>query len=181
MSDPSLAPQFLGTRYGSCTARHVLEAYIDWACPFSAKQLFGFREHLVPRIDSDLRDDLAIVRASPHFLCPPSDGVQVIRASPQPWHASSTHLHEAFIAVTTSDPAKTWPFAYALMEHQKEFFDANVQDETPNATKARLAKLAGTVGADEKRILDLIKLTGESLNSGSKATNDLKLQVKLGR
>jgi len=47
-----------------------------------------------------LKDDLAII----------------IRATPQPWHASSTHTHEAFLAVVKNKPAKAWDFAYALME-----------------------------------------------------------------
>jgi len=36
-------------------------------------------------------------------------------------------------------------------------------------------------GVKEQDILDLIVHTGESPNSGSKVTNELKLQVKLGR
>lgn len=57
----------------------------------------------------------------------------------------------------------------------------NVRNETPDATKARLAKLAASVQVDEKKVLDLISLTGESLNSGSKVTNELKISVKVGR
>lgn len=80
--------------------RHTLELYIDFVCPFSGKQLLGVREHLVPRIEKDLKDDLAIV----------------IRCTPQPWHASSTFVHEAFLAVLKAEPSRAWDFAYALMQ-----------------------------------------------------------------
>jgi len=80
--------------------RHTLELYIDFVCPFSGKQLLGVRQHLVPRIEKDLKDDLAVV----------------IRCTPQPWHGSSTFTHEAFLAVVKADPKNAWPFAYALME-----------------------------------------------------------------
>ena len=80
--------------------RHTLELYIDFVCPFSGKQLLGVREHLVPRIHKDLKDDLALI----------------IRCTPQPWHASSTFTHEAFLAVLKAEPSKAWDFAYALME-----------------------------------------------------------------
>ena len=68
-----------------------------------------------------------------------------------------------------------------LKYRQDEYFDSKVQDESPNATRARLAKLAGSVNIDQQKILDLISLTGTSANSGTKVTDDLKLQVKLGR
>ncbi|KAL7009490.1 hypothetical protein EMMF5_001121 [Cystobasidiomycetes sp. EMM_F5] len=67
------------------------------------------------------------------------------------------------------------------MEKQEDYFDANVQNETPNDTRKRLAKLAGQSGVDENAVLKLINLTGTSLNSGTQITDDLKLQVKLGR
>lgn len=162
----ALAPQFQATLFGSRTARNVLEIYIDFVCPFSAKQVKGVREHLVPLIEGQLKNDLAVI----------------LRCTPQPWHASSTFTHEVFLAIVKADPSKAWPFAYALMEKQVDFFDMNVAEETPNATRARLAKLAkDSVGVDEKKVLGYISLLGTSPNSGTKVTDDLKLQVKLGR
>lgn len=63
---------------------------------------------------------------------------------------------------------------------QKEYFDEPVADESPKQTKARLAKLAfESVGVDESKFIELVS-TAKG-NSGSGVTNDLKLQVKLGR
>ena len=67
-----------------------------------------------------------------------------------------------------------------LCIRQKEYFDEAVADESPKQTKARLAKLAHeAVGLDESKFLELVS-TAKG-NSGSGVTNDLKLQVKLGR
>jgi hypothetical protein len=47
-------------------------------------------------------------------------------------------------------------------------------------TKKRLAKLAKeSIGLDESKFLELVSTSKG--NSGSGVTNDLKLQVKLGR
>lgn len=63
---------------------------------------------------------------------------------------------------------------------QKEYFDEPVANESPVGTKNRLAQLAKeSVGVDEKKFLELVS-TSQG-NSGSAVTNDLKLQVKLGR
>jgi len=162
----ALAPQFQGTLLGLRTARNVLEIYIDFICPYSAKQLRGVKEHLVPLVENELKDDLALV----------------LRCTPQPWWASSTYTHEAFLAVLRTDPSKAWPFAYALMDRQVEFSDKHVAEETPNATRRRLAKLAQeTVGVDEKQVLDLLSLLEGPGHGGTKITDTLKQQIKLGR
>lgn len=66
------------------------------------------------------------------------------------------------------------------MDKQTEFYDEPVANESPVETKKRLAKLAkDSVGVDEKKFLELVSTSKG--NSGSAVTNDLKLQVKLGR
>ena len=81
LSIRSLAPQFLPCLYGSRSASHVLEVYLDFVCPFSKKQFVGIQKHLLPRIDKsgDLADELSVI----------------FRCTPQPWHASSTFVHGA--------------------------------------------------------------------------------------
>ena len=66
--------------YGSRSASHVLELYLDFVCPFSKKQFVGIQKHLLPRIESgELAKDLSLI----------------FRCTPQPWHASSTFVHGA--------------------------------------------------------------------------------------
>lgn len=116
-----------------------------------------------------------------------ADKVQLIlRNQIQPWHPSSTLVHEAGVAVLQTQPDKFWDFSKALFEKQEEYFDVNVVNETRNQTYSRLSKLAGGVGLDEKKIYGLLEISDKpgpdgSLNSGNQVTNDLKLLVKANR
>jgi len=111
--------------------------------------------------------------------------VQVIfRQQVQPWHPSSTLVHEAGVAVLKTDPGRFWQFSAALFDKQGEYFDVNVVNEARNATYARLAKLAASVGLDEGEIYGLLEVPDKpaedgSLNVGNKVTNDLKLLIKV--
>jgi len=113
--------------------------------------------------------------------------VQILfRQQIQPWHPSSTLVHEAGAAVLRLSPDKFWPFSAALFEHQKEFFDVNVVHEARNDTYKRLSKLATSVGLDEGKVFDLLKVSDEpgeggSLNVGNQVTDDVKLMVKANR
>lgn len=113
--------------------------------------------------------------------------VQILfRQQIQPWHPSSTLVHEAGAAVLRLSPDKFWPFSAALFEHQKEFFDVNVVHEARNDTYKRLSNLATSVGLDEGKVFDLLKISDEpgeggSLNVGSQVTDDVKLMVKANR
>lgn len=67
---------------GSRSATHTLELYLDLICPFSQKQLAGVRDSVIPLIH-DGKLDLKIV----------------LRQIVQPWHSSSTLVHEAALGV----------------------------------------------------------------------------------
>ena len=108
----------------------------------------------------------------------------LFRQQIQPWHPSSTLVHEAGVAVLRLAPDKFWPFSEALFEHQEEYFDVNVVHEARNDTYKRLAKLAGSVGLKESKVFELLEISdkpgeGGSLNTGNKVTNDIKLLVKV--
>ena len=108
----------------------------------------------------------------------------IFRQQIQPWHPSSTLVHEAGVAILRLSPDRFWPFSAALFEKQKEFFDVNVVNEKRNDTYKRLAKIAGSVGVEESKVYDLLQVPdkpGEdgSLNLGNQVTNDLKLLVKV--
>lgn len=111
----------------------------------------------------------------------------IFRQQVQPWHPSSTLVHEAALAVMQLDPSKFWAFSEALFNEQKAYFDVSVVNETRNATYKRLARLAADstgLGADEvyKR-LEISDKPGPdgSLNSGNAVTNDLKIPIKMAR
>ncbi|GAA5845539.1 hypothetical protein JCM3766R1_000776 [Sporobolomyces carnicolor] len=173
-----LGAQFRTHLIGSPAASHSLELFLDLVCPFSKKQLNGLKPviALINR-NEDVRNHLNIV----------------IAQVPQPWHASSTLVHEAALGVskTLVEGGKSFSdqdvvdnfqkYFFALMDKQEEYFDEPTANESPAATRARLADLAvATIpGLDRSALLKNIS-TGKG-NSGSAATDLLKLQVKYHR
>src|ERR1700761_1308768 len=160
----ALPPKFSGQLLASASsveAKHTIEIYLDYVCPFSAKIFKTFYKSVMPVIEEKYS----------------KPGIRVIfRQQIQPWHPSSTLTHEAGAAVLRTAPKSFWAFSEKLFEQQTEYFDVNVVNESRNETYKRLAKLAGSVdGIDEKTILDLLSVSdkpGEdgALNSGNKVT-----------
>ena len=117
-----------------------------------------------------------------------SPGVRLIfRQQIQPWHPSSTLVHESGAAVLRLAPTKFWDYSALLFQHQQEYFDVNVVHESRNETYKRLAKLASKVeGVNEAKVLELLWVNdkpGEdgALNIGNKVTDDVKQMVKENR
>lgn len=181
----ALAPKFKGHRLlffsddpsvpapTASVPLHTLELYLDYVCPFSAKQFKTFVTDVAPKIRSDSK------------LAPK---LQVIlRQQVQPWHPSSTLVHEAALAVEKLAPNKFWQFSEALFNDQKAYFDVNVVNETRNATYKRLAKLgADSAGVSEDELYKLLAIADKaaddgSLNIGNGVTNDLKVVIKTAR
>jgi protein-disulfide isomerase len=110
----------------------------------------------------------------------------IFRQQIQPWHPSSTLVHEAGVAVLRLSPDKFWDFSKALFAKQAEFFDVNVVNETRNNTYKRLAKIAAGVGLQEQEVYSLLEIGDKpkedgSLNTGNGVTNDIKVLVKMNR
>lgn len=109
----------------------------------------------------------------------------IFRPQIQPWHPSSTLAIEAALAVLKLAPTKFQQFSAALFEHQKEYFDANVVNETRNQTYERLAKLSSKeVGVDEEAVMGLLRISdkpgaGGDLNGGNGVTADVKIMTKV--
>ncbi|KAI0837643.1 thioredoxin-like protein [Hypoxylon sp. FL0890] len=178
----ALNPKFAGQRLlfgtptvtvaGAPPAVHTLELFLDYVCPFSAKQFNTFYHSVVP-----------LIKSNPKW----ANGLEIIfRQQVQPWHPSSTLVHEAALAVLKVAPNKYWEFSDALFRNQLDYFDEFVVNEPRNETYKRLAKLAASVGVDEKQVYDLLAISdkvpeGGHPNFGNKITNDLKLQIRFGR
>ncbi|KAI0452472.1 thioredoxin-like protein [Xylaria acuta] len=177
----ALAPKFAGQKLvfsappvagAAPPTLHTLELFLDYVCPFSARQ-FATVYHVVA----------PLVRANPAW----AGRVQLIlRQQIQPWHPSSTLAHEAAVAVLQAAPDRYWAFSDALFRDQKAYFDVAVVAETRNQTYRRLARLAATVGVDEAAVYDRLAIPDEpaadgSLNVGNKVTNDIKVLVKMAR
>lgn len=93
-------------------------------------------------------------------------------------------MHEAGAAVLKTNPDKFWDFSKALFDKQTDFFDVNVVNETRNKTYERLAKIAGEVGVDSKKIYQLLEVSDKpdkdgNTNTGNGVTDDIKIMVKV--
>ncbi|KAI8982390.1 thioredoxin-like protein [Mycotypha africana] len=162
----ALAPQFIGHRMGSALAPHTIEVYLDYVCPFSAKMYKKIREDVWPYIEQNHSDKFQLI----------------FRQQVQPWHASSTTVHEAALAVEKIDSRKFFDFSDALFAVQKDYFDEAVESKTRRQVIQSLANLAEKVGVSGEKVLEYLSNgTGEPKNSGNKVTADLKLCVRIGR
>lgn len=115
----------------------------------------------------------------------------IFRPQVQPWHPSSTLVHEAGIAVArlvaAKAPLRFWDFSAALFADQSAYFDVGVVNELRNDTYRRLARLAASsAGVAEDDVFRLLEVSDKpaadgGLNIGNKVTNDLKVVVKMAR
>ncbi|KAH8096701.1 hypothetical protein BXZ70DRAFT_330405 [Cristinia sonorae] len=162
---PTLRPFIIA---GNVNAPHTLDIFLDYVCPFSAK--------IALAIDSVLKP--AFSPGGPY------DGkVKVIfRQQVQPWHGSSTFVHEAGLAVARVAPEKFWAFSLALFKNQGEYFDIPTSNLTPTQIREKLANLAGEViGTDKVPIVKDLLTNKTSPNGGVDVTDDLKYTIKFSR
>ncbi|ESK91658.1 hypothetical protein Moror_10704 [Moniliophthora roreri MCA 2997] len=157
---PSLRPLVIA---GTPHAPHTLDIFLDYVCPFSAKMALAIENVLKPLFSPGGKYD---------------GKVKV-----QPWHASSTLVHEASLAVAKVSPKDFWVFSLALFKHQEEYFDIPTSTLTPVQIRANLAKLASTVISSPESVaafIDVLTLKSTP-NGGVDVTNDLKYTIKFSR
>ncbi|KAH8827726.1 hypothetical protein DL96DRAFT_1600088 [Flagelloscypha sp. PMI_526] len=162
----SLSPVIVA---GSPVAPHTVEIFLDYVCPFSAKISLN-------AIDPFLRPSFADTGKW-------AGKVKVIfRHQVQPWHASSTLVHEASLAVAKVAPDSFWAFSLALFKVQGEYFDIPTSTLSPIQIRAKLADLAATViPADKVEAFKDLLLNKTTPNGGVAVTDDLKYTIKFSR
>ncbi|CAO3633281.1 unnamed protein product [Cunninghamella echinulata] len=162
----ALAPQYIGHRIGASTAPYVLEAYLDYVCPFSAKIYKKLRNEVIPWLDS----------------AHPNKVQFIFRQQVQPWHASSTLVHEAALAVEKLSPNDFFTFSDQLFAHQQDYFDESVELKTRRQLVEQIADLiVSTTSIKNKQdVLDLL-VNNTPENKGNQITNDLKAQIRFAR
>jgi len=162
---PTLRPLLIA---GSHDAPHTLDIFLDYVCPYSAK--------LSLAIDSVLKP----------FFAPggkyAGKAKVIFRNQVQPWHGTSTFVHEASLAVARVAPEKFWDLSLALFKAQDEYFDIPSSTNTPIQIRAKLAQLAsGVIGQSATaEFSDLLTLKSTP-NGGVAVTEDLKYTIKFSR
>lgn len=93
----ALPPKFAGQKFTAAggPTLHTLELYLDYVCPFSAKMFNTVYTSVFPLIKKNYATKVQIL----------------FRQQIQPWHPSSTLVHEAGVAVLKLQPAKFWDFS----------------------------------------------------------------------
>ncbi|TVY92254.1 hypothetical protein LAWI1_G003103 [Lachnellula willkommii] len=129
----ALAPKFAGQRFTATNAPalHTLELYLDYVCPFSAKMFNTVYSSVVPLIKQKYPSKVQIL----------------FRQQIQPWHPSSTLVHEAAVAVLKLEPGKFWEFSKLLWIDDKPASDGslNIGNAVTNDLKV-LVKMNRLVG-----------------------------------
>ena len=151
----------------SIAPHHIIEVFVDYVCPFSAKLFKTLHQSIMPFLKKNNNIEL------------------IFRHQVQPWHPQSTLTHETALAVGKLDPSKFLPFSAALFEHQEKFFDMNVYNKSRSQIYEELAEFAeSSVGVKKKSILDLLSYvpsdTG-SKNNGNHITEEVKWCIKYSR
>lgn len=147
-----------------------IEVFVEFTCPFSARlwrTVFGAAD--------------GVAWSHPEITF-------IVRQVPQPWHLMGAFLHEAALAarrcVGSARDTRFLQFLTTLFAQQLEFFDINVQAQTPASVKARLAALATQCGIDGVGALlafDAERLARGESEPGSGVSSDLKACVRYHR
>ncbi|GJJ07213.1 hypothetical protein Clacol_001413 [Clathrus columnatus] len=151
---------------GTSHSEDVLDVFIDYVCPFSAKMARSIEKNLKPLISGGGKYD-GKVRV-------------IIRLHPQPWHATSTHTHESVVAVGQVEPSAFWPYTLDLFEHQEEYYDIPSSKLTALEIRAKLVELASKhVPANKVPLLEDLLAFKTTPNGGTGVTDNLKYNSEL--
>mmetsp|Transcript_76963 Transcript_76963/g.220448 ORF Transcript_76963/g.220448 Transcript_76963/m.220448 type:complete len:309 (+) Transcript_76963:60-986(+) len=138
-----------------------VELFLDLCCPFSAKLFKTVSTLVAPQYEGKV--------------------TFVVHSVAQPWHAQSSYMHEASLAVLDVAGAdKFWEFSGEVFAQQSRFFDDMVYDKTRNDIYKELAEIAASVGVDSASVLERLRPAGAG-NAGNAVTQRLKWATKLHR
>eukprot|EP00164_Ancoracysta_twista_P003649 GFYU01004888.1.p2 GENE.GFYU01004888.1~~GFYU01004888.1.p2 ORF type:complete len:205 (-),score=62.56 GFYU01004888.1:259-873(-) len=162
---PPLPARPLGRYLGSQTAPIVVEHFLDFNCPFSAKQFKTFYEQVFPHYEQSHPGKLRF--GFYHQI--------------QPWHPQSSMYHEVAIAVhhLNPDPAVWFKFASNFFAASPDFYDDKVYHKSRHQIYEEMAVVAESVGLKKEDVLE--KVTLKLDGSSNAVIGDLKLAIKFGR
>ncbi|KAG8802913.1 hypothetical protein FRC17_006315, partial [Serendipita sp. 399] len=159
---PSLSPYLI---IGDKTFPNTLEFFWDYVCPFSGKSANAIETIVKPLLENKYSNKVKII----------------FRPQPQPWHSSSTLVHEAGLAVAKVAPESFWKYSLALFKAQDQFYDMPTANLTPVQIREQLAELGKTSGTLTDAEVEAVKQAllpntkDGAKNAGVSITDDLKL------
>ncbi|CCE79635.1 Piso0_001714 [Millerozyma farinosa CBS 7064] len=161
-------------------APHVVNIYLDFTCPFSAKIFLKLQPTVIPKLEEKHPNKFQFVF------------VNVV----QPWHPTSVILHEFSLVVAKlldehkSEDVDTnklfWDVSRVLFENKEEFWDSAVVDLDRNEIYKHISSIVFSqvkLPFSEQQVLGKLmikKQVGKQNqdNSGNAATMDLKYFTK---
>ncbi|KAG8805717.1 hypothetical protein FRC19_007701 [Serendipita sp. 401] len=165
---PSMSPYLI---IGERQAPNTLEMFWDYVCPYSAKSANAMETILKPLLESKYPNKVKVI----------------FRPQPQPWHSSSTLVHEAGLAVSKVAPNAFWQYSLALFKAQDQFYDVPASTMTPSQIREKLADLGKTSGTLSDQEVEAVKQAlvlntkDGARNGGVSVTDDLKFCIKYSR
>ncbi|RCK58744.1 hypothetical protein Cantr_07225 [Candida viswanathii] len=182
-----ISPKYSSTHYywsvktlaTSRTAQHVVNLYLDYNCPFSAKLFLKLHGHVIPELEKKYPGQFQFVY------------VNVI----QPWHTNSVLLNEFSLAYSKLlrekqaqadiDSISTfWDFSKMLFENKEHFWETANIELTKNQIYEQIYDVVAAAKFDFKipkeEILEqlVIKPSKEPSNAGNGSTADVKYFTK---
>lgn len=180
-----ISPKFASTHYyhsartlasGKSFTPHVINLYLDYNCPFSAKLFLKLKPKVIPKLQELYPNRFQFVF------------VNVV----QPWHTNSNLLHEFSLVVAkllrestekTIDTNKVfWDVSEVLFENKELFYDTANVNLNRNEIYEQIADLVFeklSLPFTKDNVLKELTIKSEKVkekqsNSGNGATVDLK-------
>lgn len=177
-----ISPKYSATHYfhpvkslaNAAIAPHVVNLYLDYNCPFSAKIFSKFRTSVIPSLQKAHPFQFQFVY------------VNVV----QPWHTNSVLLNEFLLAVAqllADSPHSNeawWSVSEALFANKEKFYDTSNINLTRNQIYEQIYEVVKeSIPFSKKQVLEklVIKESKEPSNGGNAVTNDLKYFTKYHR
>lgn len=177
-----ISPKYSLTHYAHSTASiiaaknpvapHVVNLYLDYNCPFSAKLFLKLKSTVIPKLQEAYPNSFQFVF------------INVV----QPWHPNSVLLNEyslVFAKLLRDTKAKDsnelfWNTSQAIFENKELFYDSANINLTRNEIYKQINDLVfekvQSIPFSKDQVLDglVIKDSKEPSNGGNEATTDLK-------
>ncbi|KAI5949183.1 hypothetical protein KGF57_004781 [Candida theae] len=176
----SLTHYYLGlnTLSGAKKAPHIVNLYLDYTCPFSAKLFLKLFQTVIPNLQKKHPDAFQFVFVN----------------AIQPWHPNSIFLGEfalAYAKLLRENPRgdeheSFWKFNKAVFENQKQFYDNSNIRLTRNEIYGQIYDVVSkelNLHVDKDKLLAELKIKegGEPANEGNGATVDVKYFTRYQR
>ncbi|KZO94860.1 hypothetical protein CALVIDRAFT_599606 [Calocera viscosa TUFC12733] len=162
---PALKPFCIGD-YGS---PNTLELFIDYNCPYSNKLLHNGVDPVIKPFVTQGGKYEGVIKL-------------IFRLNPQPWHASTTFMHEGSVAVALAAPEYWYEFTLLLYKNQHRWYESQAAQLTPTQIRGQIGDLAESLIGPEKgaKVKDLLKIPGDG-NHTNKVTEEFKYNIKISR